>query len=248
MLRGYQIPILMYHQVLRSRAEAGRFDTWVPERQLRRQLAYLRQNGYRTTTFRELDTLGELGERRIILTFDDGYEDNYTTLYPLLAEFGFTAVVFMVTRMASNAWDVVQGEPERRLMTAAQAREMAAGGVEFGGHTRTHVNFDLVSPKVAREEIAGCKADLEDWLGRPAVSFAYPYGAIHPHVKQMVAEAGFRFGVATKSGPALVEADRLQVRRIAISHRTSAAAFMLKVSGGYHQPLHGLPRLLGLGR
>ncbi len=239
------LPILMYHQVLRARSR-GKFDTWVLEPALRRQLAHLRREGIETVTFRDLDRPVAPGRRRVILTFDDGYEDNYTTLFPLLQEYGCTAVIFMVTRLATNAWAAAQGEPEARLMTRAQAREMAAHGVELGGHTRHHANFDLVPPEVAREEIDGCKADLEDWLGVPAVSFAYPYGAIHAHAKRAVEEAGFRYGVATKSGPVRLEDDRYEVRRLAVSYRTGMLAFRLKVSGRYHRPLHGLLRVPGM--
>jgi len=242
--RGYQIPVLMYHQVLGARSEAGRFDTWVLEGALRRQLRHLKAQGYQTITFRDLGRPAEPGRRSIILTFDDGYENNYTALFPLLQELGFTAVVFMVTRLRSNTWAVEQGEPEQRLMTAAQAREMFAHGVEFGGHTRTHVNFDLVSPEVARAEIAGCRADLADWLGEPPVSFAYPYGAVSARLKQLVREAGFEYGVATKSGPPRLGQDRYEVRRLAISYRTGMGGFRLKASGHYHGPLHGLGHVL----
>jgi peptidoglycan/xylan/chitin deacetylase (PgdA/CDA1 family) len=246
---GYEIPVLMYHQVLRSRSQAGRFDTWVLESALRRQLEHLARGGYQTITFRDLDRPAvQPGRRRIILTFDDGYEDNYTTLFPLLREFGFTAVIFMVTGLRSNTWAAAQGEPVHTLMTPAQAREMAAHGVEFGGHTRTHVNFDVVSPEVARAEIAGCRADLKEWLGVEPVSFAYPYGAIHDPVKAMVREAGFRWGISTKSGPASPGADPLHVRRLAVSYRTGMPVFRWKVSGHYHEPWHGLGRALGLRR
>jgi peptidoglycan/xylan/chitin deacetylase (PgdA/CDA1 family) len=248
MENGYQLPILMYHQVLRSRAQAGAFDTWVLEGALRRQFQYLERNGYETVTFRDLNRCADPGRRRIILTFDDGYEDNYTTLFPMLREFGFTAVIFMVTRLPSNVWAAAQGEPDHRLMTAAQAREMAAHGVELGGHTQTHVNFDTVPPEVARAEILGCKADLEEWLGVPTISFAYPYGAIHPDVKQLVKDAGFRYGIATKSGPPCIDEDPFHVKRIAVSYRTGMLTFRMKVSGHYHDPLHGLGHVFRLGR
>lgn len=238
------VPILMYHRVLRARSP-GRFDTWVLADVLRRQLTWLRREGFETITFRELDRPPVPGKRRVVLTFDDGTEDAYTTLFPLLQELGQTAVVFLVTGLRANTWDTAQGEPEARLLSLPQVREMSAHGVEFGGHTRHHVNFDLVSPAVAREEIAGCKRDLEDWLGVPAVSFAYPYGAVHDHAKRAVAGAGFRWGVATKRGPLRAEEDRYEVRRLAISHRTGTLAFRLKASGRYHEPLHGL---LALGR
>ncbi len=240
------VPILMYHRVLREPSR-GPFDTWVLAAALRRQLEHLRRQRIEPVTFRDLDRPAAPGRRRVVLTFDDGYEDNYTTLFPLLQEFGVRAVVFMVTAMATNAWDVPKGEPEQRLLTRAQVREMAAHGVEFGGHTRHHVNFDLVSEEVAREEIRGCKADLEDWLGVPVVSFAYPYGADHLHARRAVEEAGFRWGITTKRGPLHLEEDRYQVRRLAISHRTGMLGFRLKAGGRYHQPLHGLVRIPGLG-
>ncbi len=241
------IPILMYHQVLRAPSR-GKFDTWVLEGALRRQLEHLARGGYQTITFRDLDRPAEPGRRRVILTFDDGYEDNYTTLFPLLREFGFTAVIFQVTRLRSNTWAAAQGEPVHALMTPDQAREMAAHGVEFGGHTRTHVSFDVVGPEVARAEIAGCFADLREWLGVEPVSFAYPYGAVHPWTKALVREAGFRWGIATKDGPSSLAADPFHVRRIAVSYRTGMATFRWKTGGHYHEPLHGLGRALGLGR
>jgi peptidoglycan/xylan/chitin deacetylase (PgdA/CDA1 family) len=241
---AYEIPVLMYHQVLRTKEQAGRFDTWVLQAALRRQLDYLARSGYETVTFRDLDRPARAEKKRIILTFDDGYEDNYTTLFPLLKQFGFTATIFMVTQLRSNEWAAAQGEPAAPLMTREQAREMAAYGVEFGGHTRTHVDVARVPPEVARSEIAGCKADLEEWLGVPVTSFAYPYGSTSEAAKQLVKEAGFRYAIATKSGPTVFLEDPYQIRRIAISYRTGMLAFRLKTSGHYHEPLNGVPSAL----
>lgn len=248
MAAGYQVPVLMYHQVLREGVPVGRFDTWVREGQLRRQLAYLRRHGYRTCTFRDLARPAAPGERRVILTFDDGYEDNHAVLLPLLREFGATAVIFLVTGRRTNAWDVARGEPERRLLTPDQLRELAAAGVELGGHTRTHLDLDAAPPEVARAEIFGCRDDLQALLGVAPASFAYPHGAGGPAVQRLVAEAGFRWGVATRRGPPSPGDDPYVVRRTAVSHRIGMVRFAWKVSGRYHQPLHGLAALLGLGR
>jgi peptidoglycan/xylan/chitin deacetylase (PgdA/CDA1 family) len=234
----------MYHQVLRTREQAGRFDTWVLQAALRRQFEYLARSGFETVTFRDLDRPASAEKRRIILTFDDGYEDNYTTLFPLLRQFGFTATIFMVTQLRSNVWAAAQGEPAMPLMSPEQAREMAAYGVEFGGHTRTHVDVARVPLEVARSEIAGCKADLEEWLGAPVTSFAYPYGATSEAAKLLVKEAGFRYAIATKSGPPVLLEDPYQIRRIGISYRTGMLAFRLKTSGHYHEPLNGVPSTL----
>lgn len=247
---GYEIPVLMYHQVLASRAEAGRYNTWVLESELRKQLAYLRRAGYRTLTFRDLPAaLAQPATTRpkyVILTFDDGYADNYDRLFPLLREFGFTAVIYLVTRRESNAWNVAEGEPEVPLMTPAQVREMATYGVEMGGHTCSHVNFDHTPAAVARAEIFDNFADLTALLGAPPVSFAYPYGAYHPTVAELVQAAGFRYAVATRSGPTTLGADPYRIRRIEVSYRTSLLNFRLRVSGFYLNRFYGLLRGLGI--
>src|SRR6185312_1091418 len=109
---NYQLPILMYHRVVKKRSDAGLHNIFILERKLRRQFDYLKNNNFKTITFRDLvHQKPRPEEKKIVLTFDDGYADNYTLLFPLLKEYGFTAVVFLVTREKVNTWGIKEGEP-----------------------------------------------------------------------------------------------------------------------------------------
>src|ERR1700744_5989671 len=101
----YQPPILIYHRVVKKRNDAGLHNIFILEKKLREQFNYLKKNNFKTTTFRDLTHhKPKPEEKKVVLTFDDGYADNYTLLFPLLKEYGFTAVVFLVTREKVNTW------------------------------------------------------------------------------------------------------------------------------------------------
>lgn len=132
---NYEISILLYHRIVKSRREGGKQNIFVTEKRLRKQLEYLKKNGYQTITFSDLENYSSDNlYKKIIITLDDGYEDNYTLLFPLLKEFGFTAVIFLVTGFSQNEWGIKEGEPAHSLLNIAQIKEMDAYGIEFGGH------------------------------------------------------------------------------------------------------------------
>lgn len=231
----YQIPVLMYHRVVNDKSEAGKHNIYVKLDNLRKQFNFLKRNGYQTTTFKDINIQDDQN-KKIILTFDDGYVDNYTLLFPLLKEFGFTAVVFLVTKLTKNEWGIVCGEPAISLMNEAQLKEMHTYGIEFGGHTRNHVNLLLQSDDQLMDEIRGCKNDIEKMLNSEVVSFSYPFGALNENIKSVVKESGYLYGISTKSGPDNFFDDLMQIKRIEISNRTKLYRFKKKVSGDYFTP------------
>ncbi len=231
-----EIPILCYHRLVESEAECGKFATHIRVDLFEKHLRYLRDHGYRTLHFADLNSarVFEKSQRTVILTFDDGYEDNYRLLLPLLKTYDAKAVVYLVSGRQTNEWDVAKGEQSLRLMNQSQRREMLASGlVEFGAHTRTHPDLTTTSPEQAGEEIHLSKIELEADLGVVVHTFAYPYGHLNHHVKESVRQAGFRYGVATHSGPLAVHEDPLHVRRIVVFPNTTLRRFSRKVSGGY---------------
>jgi len=231
-----EIPILCYHRLVESEAECGKFDTHIRVGLIEQHLRYLRDHGYRTLHFADLNSarVFERAQRAVILTFDDGYEDNYRLLLPLLKKYNAKAVVYLVSGRQTNEWDVAKGERSLRLMNQSQRREMLASGlVEFGAHTRTHPDLTEISPEQAGEEIHLSKMELEVGLGVEVHTFAYPYGHLNHHVKESVRQAGFRYGVALHSGPLAVHEDPLHVRRIVVFPNTTMRRFRRKVSGGY---------------
>ena len=221
-LGGGRIPVLMYHKVVSAPLTGSRHGTWVTVERFERQLASLKRRRMNTVTLRDCLAAAR-GERPlprhpVILTFDDGYLDNYTNALPLLERFGMTAVVFLVAdpQLSSNAWDAAAGEPWAPLMTREQAREMSRAGIEIGSHTLTHPRLpDLAADRLAWE-LGESKRVLESWLGTPVVSLAYPYGAVDERVKRAAQLAGYECAVATNSGPIRFGGDPLEIRRVQI--------------------------------
>ena len=233
----YQMPVLLYHRVVNSGSTIGKHKLHVSESNFRNQMQWLKKNNYQTITFRELANATALDKSRkqIILTFDDGYDDNYTILFPILKEFGFTAVVFLVTACKQNDWSIAQGEPAIRLMNAAEIKEMDAYGVEFGGHTRHHVdlkNTDLITQE---DEIGGCYKELEKLLDKKPVSFSYPYGAYNDSAINVVKQSGFDYAVTTIFGPHEFSEDLVRIRRLELRPKSGLYNFKRKASGVYFQ-------------
>lgn len=231
-----EIPILCYHRLVETDAEGGKFPTHIRVDLFEKHLRYLQTHGYRTLLFSDFDEerIFEKAQRAVVLTFDDGYEDNYRLLFPLLKKYGAKAVIYLVTGRQANDWDVPKGEKTLRLLSQAQRREMLASGlVEFGAHTLTHPDLTEIAPDRADEEIRLSKLQLEADLGVAVRTFAYPYGRLNPQVKESARRAGFRYGIATDSGPLAVHEDPFQVRRIVVFPNTTPRRFSRKVSGGY---------------
>ncbi|MDB5033639.1 MAG: polysaccharide deacetylase [Chlorobi bacterium] len=232
-----EVPVLTYHRVVKSAWEAGNHGIYVTKDRFEKQLRYLKRKRYTVLTLREFMTLSPKqisSGRYAILTFDDGYEDNYTHALPLLRKYGFQAVVFLVTNCTVNQWDCDQpAEPAVPLLSIEQIRRMRSYGIEFGAHTLHHPHLTELSAEEAAREISGSREQLEEIVGERIASFCYPYGDLNEEVKMLVKQAGYSFGVASNSGPVNINQDRFEIRRIQVFPGTGMMGFRRKVSGRY---------------
>ena len=231
----YQLPILLYHRVVNSTCRIGKHKTYVWESAFRKQMQWLKDNGYQTITFSDLDALPANADpgKKIIITFDDGYTDNYTIAFPILKEFGFKAVIYLVTGYKCNEWNLHEGEPALELMSKEQILEMQNYGIEFGGHTRHHVDLKNSTADKQREEVTGCFNDVATITGKKPLSFAYPYGAYNNDTLKVLAQSGFKYGITTIFGPHNWPEDLLRIRRIEVRPKDGLFAFRRKASGRY---------------
>ena len=172
--------VLMLHAVNEQVVDPICPNNTVRPGELCRLLANLRKAGY---TFQTLSEAADKPARRsVVLTFDDGYADNYTELFPILQAFKVKATCFVTNR----------GETDPAFLTPAQIREMAASGlVEFGGHTAHHQRLDEVPLAEAEREIAENRAWLERLLGQAPRAFAYPCGGYTAQAVEAVSRAGY---------------------------------------------------------
>ncbi len=198
------VPVLMYHHVTDRLNGTPLPKLRVSPAAFARQLDHLLGRGYRTVTLGEL-VRGHRPPGAVVLTFDDGYLDFYYEAWPLLRERGMTATVFLVTGCLDglNRWDLGKGEPKEAILSRELVRELAARGVEFGGHSHTHADLTGLDARALVREVAGCQKVLSDLLGRPARTFSYPYGKWNRAAAQAVEQAGF--DVACTTHPGLVD-------------------------------------------
>lgn len=196
------VHVLMYHRVNSYRKD----ELSVPPDRFRKQVEWLHRHGFRNTRMAELES-GSMARGdnspRVIFTFDDGYEDNYIEAYPVLREYGYTAILYLpfdyIGTSKMYPRDALEsGRPEHnRLLTWHQVEEMLKDGMEIGSHTMGHPNLTRISPERAKREIVESKHRLEERLHVKVTSFCYPEGYFQAKHARWVQEAGYRSGCTT---------------------------------------------------
>lgn len=193
-------PILTYHK-LGPRPRRTRIKGLYLSRSLfERQLAELAAAGFRTCGLGEC--VGAKKERRIAITFDDGYVNVLRHGVEPLARTGFKAIQFLPANLLGkcNQWDVPLGEAPEPIMDVHQVRDWLCAGHDIGSHTLTHPYLSRLTVPEARREIVDSRKKLEDLFGRKIEHFCYPYGDWNESVGQLVREAGYQTACTTVPG------------------------------------------------
>jgi peptidoglycan/xylan/chitin deacetylase (PgdA/CDA1 family) len=206
----------MYHALT---ARTGLHPVSLAVERFRQQLGLLRRLGYRSVSpVAVADALRggpSPGRRTVAITFDDGYLDTLTVALPLLLEHGFTATCYVVAGAVGRTSDWTHPKP---LMDWNGVRDWLAAGMEIGAHSVTHPDLTELSDRRLDEEVAGSRTRLEDRLGIPVVSFAYPFNLHDERTDAAVAAAGYRAacaGVHRSGSPlALFRADAARDSRV----------------------------------
>lgn len=229
--------ILMYHIVAEPQsAQEKRYAC--PPATLRKQMKYLRTNGYNIVN---LDTISEhlsrgseLPEKTIAITLDDGFSDNYENAFPIFQEFEIPACIFLATGVIgkTNIWMHTTGFPERTMLTWPQIKEMQNHGILFGAHTVNHVKLPELKSDDMLTELVNSKQHIEKNLGITVKHFAYPYGLFDERVSAMTEKAGYTTACSTRSGFNNLGTDSFTLRRLEIYGTDSVRALKQKITFG----------------
>jgi peptidoglycan/xylan/chitin deacetylase (PgdA/CDA1 family) len=211
--RSIKVPVLMYHYVRVNpdpRDSVG-FALSVTPANFAAQMEWLARNDYHPITTEDLyaylNRTRGLPSKPVILTFDDGYADFYTTALPILRSNGFKATSYVVSGFVGRGG----------YMTADQIREADHSGIEIGSHSVTHANLARGSAANVSAEVGNSKRSLEQLLGHPVTSFCYPSGKYTPAVGNAVAAAGYHDATTTASGSWHSLPDRYAWTRMRVS-------------------------------
>lgn len=223
-----RVPILMYHYLSVPPADANaiRRDLSVTPSQFEEHLASLRQAGYETISLKQLayalSQQGTLPPKPIIITFDDGYRDQYENAFPLLRKYGDTATFFVFTQPIDEnnvdylSWDMV--------------KEMHRAGMEFGSHSYRHSDLSGRDVDFLVYEILGSKEAIEERIGEPVRFFCYPSGHYDDLTIKVLESANFWGAVTTQWGVEQSFDDRFELKRIRIRGNDTAADLAAKLA------------------
>ena len=222
----YSVPVLMYHSIAQG-AENSRLIV-TPE-SFERQMSFLKKGNYQILSMDEyvafLKENKKPDKRSIVITFDDGFLDNYTNAYPVLKKYKIPATISVVIE-----W-VGRGD----MMSWKQIRELNDDGlIEIASHGLSHCPLDTLKKDAAINELRQSKRILEKKLNTIIDYFCYPCGNFTPFVKELAKLTGYKAALATHPDARIALNDTYAIRRIRISQSSdNMLIFWAQVSGYY---------------
>lgn len=215
------IPVLMYHSIGYEKGNTAK----IPKEKFREQMKYLKDNGYVTLTLAQAYDFfvsnKSVPEKSIVLTFDDGYEDNYVEALPILKEFGFKATFFIITDWV----DKIPG-----YMNLKQLKEMQAHEMDIESHTAYHDHLKQLSYEKQLKTLKQSRDFLEKSLNKKIQYIAYPFGEYSKETLRAVKQAGYTMAFST-DGKWSDKADGiLTLDRVFISGGADLDVFIERIS------------------
>jgi peptidoglycan/xylan/chitin deacetylase (PgdA/CDA1 family) len=204
-----RVEILTYHRV------SDDFDWGINRQkvsQFERGIKFLHDRGYKSAALEEvfspaacLEKSGQSRAQKVVITFDDGYEEVYLNAFPILQKYGFTAFVFLITGFVGkyNSWDFNLGRKKKKHLSWKQVKEMSKYGIGFGSHTVNHPDLTKIDPAGGgvEYELKKSKEVLEDKLGKEVSFLSYPFGRYNRFVQEEAKRLGYKraYTLAPKS-------------------------------------------------
>lgn len=186
---GPKILVLNYHQIKNGNSylsvHLDDFDA---------QMNYLVENGYIAITpdalLSALEGELELPPKPVLITFDDGYSDNYENAFPILQKYGLRATIFIIPAFVGK----------EGYMTWDELKEMEENGITMQSHTMNHIALEELPDDGLRAELLKSKQMLEEKLGHAVDFVAYPTGTYNLHIAGIAREVGYKGAFTIKYG------------------------------------------------
>jgi peptidoglycan/xylan/chitin deacetylase (PgdA/CDA1 family) len=251
------VPVLMYHAISDEREAdvLAYFQTTTTPDAFALQMEVLRRLDYRGVSLREGlelfnrhdDPSRVQSSKVVVLTFDDGFQDFYTSAIPVLKQYGFTATVFLPTAYIGDTPGRFRREPsampraflQKKFLTWEQVSELHQYGIEFGSHTVNHSKLIELSWKEIQSELQDSKLEIESRLDAKVQAFAYPFAfpqtdrSFVRRFKKLLVEVGYTSCVTTEVGRLSASSDRYRLKRLPVNSLDDHALLQAKLDGSY---------------
>ncbi|WP_291561312.1 MULTISPECIES: polysaccharide deacetylase family protein [unclassified Clostridium] len=214
------VPVLYYHSIQKS----GENELMMDPKLFRSHLQWLKDNGYTSLTMEEFYNYikynTQVPEKSVVITFDDGYIDNYTNAMPIINEFDFDTTIFMVSDFVGNP----------NFLTESQLKELEKNKINVESHTANHLDLAKLPKEKQREELQQSKDSLNNLLDEKIEYVAYPYGSYNDDTKNITREIGYKMGFSTDSGWASGDDDLFSIPRVYMSDFYDLDEFIRRVT------------------
>lgn len=197
----------MYHRVVPAVPAHDPFRNCVSTRTFETHLKWLYARGYQSVPLADLDRSlspatndwRTLPSKSVVITFDDGYRDNYLYAWPILKRYGYTATIFVVADAigGDNSFDAAYRSDPAPILSVAEMREMHRDHIGFGSHTCSHPSsMTSLSEAQLKDELERSRSVISGVLDAPVEHFAYPHSRLDDRVEAAVERAGYRLACA----------------------------------------------------
>ncbi|MNC25718.1 Poly-beta-1,6-N-acetyl-D-glucosamine N-deacetylase precursor [compost metagenome] len=188
------------------------------------QMQYLADNGYHPLTMAEFSDIMEgraaAPQKPVLLTFDDGYVDNHSTVMPLLAKLGFPATLFMSPGVMDD----------KRFINWEQAKDLRDSGWDIMPHGMTHPYLTKLTPEEQAWQITEARKQIEEKLGVTADVFCYPYGEYNNTTLKILTDNGFRYAFTIEQGKTTPKQHPYKLKRVFVNGEEDLSALVRKLT------------------
>lgn len=236
------IPVLNYHAIDDTDTHLASANVSVSLNSFKEQVAWLHKEGYTSAEKNELRSVilegKKINEKKVLITFDDGYYSLYKYGLEILSKYGFSATLFLSTSFIGNPYD--QGDfafvKHDRQLTWQEIKVLSQNGWSIQSHGYRHVRLNSLDKDALTQELKFSKQIIEQNLGTEVDEFAFPYGIYTNLAINKLRETGYRFAYSVHSGKLMPNARRYRLPRIEINNRDDMSSYITKVTTGYISP------------
>lgn len=223
------LAVLLYHSIATTATPSFAKLTVDPVL-FEEHLAALREQPIDVIPFAQVPTALAEGHHAVAITIDDGLANAADAAAPALLRHGLPATLFVPSAFVGTSASWLRGDDGKQpMMTWLAITELAQAGFEIGSHGKFHLATDVNSPELIRDDAVASKTELEQRIGRPVTSFAYPFGYYTRRARQAVRHAGYTQACVVYELPARTRDDRWTLPRLLVDNQTSPEALVAMV-------------------
>jgi peptidoglycan/xylan/chitin deacetylase (PgdA/CDA1 family) len=218
------LPVLMYHRIDTGSSDRIAAGLTVSPKNFESQVKYLADNGFNTVSlsdaYRALHQNISLPTKSVVLTFDDGYEDNYNYAFPILKKYNKAATFFVITGAIGN----------KAYLNKEQIKEMSAAGMAIESHTVDHLDLATTNVEKLTYELGLSRKRIKELTGKDSYFLAYPYGSYTKKVETISRGQGYLLAVTTAPGKEANAKSPFETPRLRVNPTTTIKEFATLVN------------------